>query len=136
MKIFICCSKHFYNKVKEIKETLEQKGHQITLPNSYDNLSKEEEMKLLSSKQHAQWKEDMLKLQETKIKNNEAILVLNLEKNNQKNYIGGATFLEIFKAWELNKKIFLYNEIPDNILKDELLGFQPVIINQDLNKIN
>ena len=42
MKIFICASKHLYNRVALIKETLEKKGHIITLPNSYDNPQKEE----------------------------------------------------------------------------------------------
>ncbi len=77
----------------------------------------------------------MLKLQAGKVKANDAVLVLNFEKNSQKNYIGGATFLEIFKAFELNKKIFLFNSIPDGILKDELIGMNPMIINGDLSKI-
>ncbi len=135
MKIFICTSKYLYNKVPEIKEKLEEKGHIITLPNSFDNPMKEEEMKKISKEEHSKWKSDMIKLQEEKIKNNEAILVLNYEKNNIPNYIGGSTFLEMFKAWELNKKIFLINEIPESMLKDEIIGFDPIILNNDLSKI-
>jgi len=73
--------------------------------------------------------------QEEKVRKNDAILVLNFEKNGQPNYIGGATFLEMFKAWELKKKIFLYNPLPENILRDELEIFNPVIINGRLNLI-
>ena len=36
MKIFIICSKSFYNKIPSIKEHLEQTGHEIILPNCYD----------------------------------------------------------------------------------------------------
>ena len=77
----------------------------------------------------------MIKKDKKNIEPNDAILVLNFAKNGQSNYIGGATFLEIYKAWELNKKIFLYNPIPKNILKDEITGMNPVILNKDLTKI-
>ena len=70
-----------------------------------------------------------------KIKQNDALLILNFEKHGQQNYIGGATFLEIFKAFELDKKVFLMNPIPDNIFKDELIGMNPIILNKKLSKI-
>ena len=135
MKIFICCSKHFYDKVDSIKKELEKEEHEITLPNSFDKPFMEEEVRNLGKEQHAKWKGEMLRLQEEKIRNNDSILVLNFEKNGQANYIGGATFLEMFKAWELKKELYLFNPIPDNILKDEILGFSPIIINGDLSKL-
>ncbi len=66
---------------------------------------------------------------------NDAVLVLNFEKNGQPNYVGGAAFLEMFKAFDLGRKIYLYNPIPDGILNDEITGLQPVIINRDLAKV-
>ena len=33
----------------------------------------------------------------------DAVLTLNFDKNGQKNYIGGATFLEVYDAW--NEKL-------------------------------
>ena len=56
-------------------------------------------------------------------------------KKLKKNYIGGATFLEIYDAFRLNKKIYLYNDIPEGMLYDEIQGFAPIIINGDLSKI-
>ena len=135
MKIFICTSKHLYERIPKIKEELEKSGHVICLPNSYDNPMREEEMKIIGKLEHINWKGNMIKLQKEKIEKNDAILVINMEKNEIENYIGGATFLEMFKAWELNKKIFLFNEIPSNILKDEITAFNPIIINGDLKKI-
>ncbi len=135
MKILICCSKFLYNRVPLIKEKLEKQGHMATLPNSYEEPLKEEEMKKISQEEHRRWKSDMIKLQAVKVKANDAVLVLNFDKNGQKNYIGGATFLEIFRAFELNKKIFLFNPVPEGILKDELMAMGPVIINGDLAKI-
>ncbi|MBT3984931.1 hypothetical protein HOD38_03325 [archaeon] len=133
MKIFICCSKYIYDRVLPIKQELESQGHVITLPNSFDAPMKEEEMKREGKEEHIEWKRNMMKKQEPKVRENEAILVLNLEKHGQQNYIGGATFLEIFKAFELEKKIFLYNPIPENIFQDELIAINPTVINGDLS---
>ncbi len=135
MKIYICCSKHLYHHISTIKEELEKRGHIITLPNSYDNPLQEEKIKEQSKEAHIKFKSLMLKIQGEKVKQNEAVVILNFEKKGQQNYIGGATFLEIFKAFELGKKIFLINPIPDNIFKDELIGMNPVILNKDLSKI-
>lgn len=135
MKIFIWCSRHLDDKVEPIKKELEEKGHSITFPNSYDNPLKEEEMKKISQEEHSKWKGSMIKLQDEKIQANDAILVLNFEKKGVANYIGGATFLEIYKAWDRGKKVFLLNPIPDNIFKDELIGINPTIIYGDLEKV-
>ncbi len=135
MKIMILCSKHFYGKIQNIKEFLESKGHKITLPNSHEKPSKEEEMKKLGEKNHKEFKQEMMRLHEPKIKKQDAVLVFNLEKKDIPNYIGGATFMEIVKAWELNKKIFFYNPLPKCSFTDELKAIDPVILNKDLSKI-
>jgi hypothetical protein len=136
MKIFIACSKHFYDKIPEIKEELEKAGHVITLPNSFDAPFKEEEMRKKSLEEHVIWKGEMIKKDKQNIAPNDAILVLNFKKNGEDNYIGGATFLEIYRAFEMEKKIFFYNPLPNNkYFKDELIGFNPRIINKDLSKI-
>lgn len=135
MKIFICASKHLYGHIAPIKKTLEDSGHIITLPNSYDNPLREIELKNLGPKEHSEWKASMIRAQKEKVNNNDAILVLNMEKNGHQNYIGGATFLEIYMAFEFGKKIFLYNPLPDSFIKDELLGMNPTIINGDLSLI-
>jgi len=135
MKIYICSSKHFYDRIGSIKQELERTGHKITLPNSYDNPFREEDMKKNGKEHHVEWKSRMIRLQDGKVRNNDAILVLNFEKKGQPNYIGGATFLEIFRAFDLKKKIFLFNPIPENIFTDELTAMNPTVLNQDLSKI-
>lgn len=135
MKIFVCSSKVFYPKVSPIKDELESAGHIITLPNSYINPGKELEMHAVGAKEHAQWKASMLRLQKQKVETNDAILVLNFEKNGQPNYIGGATFLEMYMAFDLGRPIFLYNDIPDGSLRDEILSFEPVVISGNLQLI-
>lgn len=136
MIIYICCSKYFYEKIPQIKEKLEQMGHSIILPNCFGDAFEEERVKSEDPQNHATWKGRMIREQNEKISKCDAILVLNFDKNGQKNYIGGATFLEMYQTWMSGKKIFLYHDIPDNILKDEIIGFSPVVINEKLEKIN
>ena len=81
----------------------------------------------------------MYKQSEDTISKMDAVLVLNLDKEKDgklfENYIGGATFLEMYDAFRLGKKIYLYNDIPDGMLYDEIEGFNPIIINGDLDLI-
>ena len=139
MKVLIICSKRFYEKITNIKNELEQKNIQIFLPNCYDDPKTEERMWNLGKEIHQEFKAQMYKQSEETIKNMDAVLVLNFDKTTnekiEKNYIGGATFLEIYDAFRLNKKIYLYNDIPEGMLYDEIQGFAPIIINGDLSKI-
>ncbi len=41
----------------------------------------------------------------------------------------------MYKAFDLGKKIYLFNPIPQNIFTDEILGMSPVVIGGDLSKI-
>ena len=140
MKIFIICSKQFYPRIPEIKTFLESKGNEIYLPNCYDDPTTEQRMWDLGEKEHQDFKARMIRKSEEKIKTMDAVLVLNFDKEKYgityKNYIGGATFLEMYDAFRFNKKIFLYNDIPEGMLFDEIDGFCPIIIHGDLNLIN
>ena len=139
MKILIICSKRFYENIPNIKKKLEQKNIQVFLPNCYDDPKTEERMWNLGREKHQEFKAQMYKQSEEIIKNMDAVLVLNFDKITdetiEKNYIGGATFLEIYEAFRLNKKIYLYNDIPEGILYDEIQGFAPIMINGDLSKV-
>lgn len=139
MKILIICSKKFYNKIPTIKKQLESNNIDVYLPNCFDDPTTEEKMWNLGKEQHQTFKAQMYKQSEETISNMDSVLVLNFDKEKDniiyKNYIGGATFLEIYDAFKLNKKIYLYNNIPEGILYDEIQGFAPIIINGDLFKI-
>ncbi len=135
MKIFIICSKSFYGQIPEIKKKLENKGHIITLPNCFDNPLEEFKYKDMGFEEHAKWKAGKIKYSEKVVSKQDAVLVLNFKKHGVPNYIGGATFLEMYEAFKLGKKIYMFNDIPDGILKDEINSFSPVLINADLNRI-
>lgn len=135
MNIFICASKHNYKHIPEIKNQLESVGHKITLPNSFDDPFIELRTKEESKEKHVNLKQKFFKDQVKKIEDNDVVLIVNFDKGEYKNYIGGATFLEMYKAFELGKKIFFYNPIPEGILEDEIVGMNPFVINGDLSLI-
>lgn len=135
MKIFLICSKSFYDRIPEIENELKQAGHVLTMPNCYGDPTTEERYKKLGPEEHTKWKGQMIEHSLNLIKDNDAVLVLNFEKNGTKNYIGGATFLEMYDAFRLGKKVFLYNDVPKGILHDEIMGFDPTVLNGDLSHI-
>ncbi len=135
MKILIICSKAFYEKIEPIKEKLEEVGNIVELPNSYYDGNVEEKAWKQGNKAHAEFKSKMLKMSRERIGNMDAVLTLNFDKNGKKNYIGGATFLELYEAFMQNKKIYLYNDIPEGMLYDEISGFSPTVINGNLDLI-
>ncbi len=139
MKLLIICSKKFYSKIEEVKKYLESKDIEIFLPNSYDDPLAEQKAWALGGGEHQKFKARMFKMSEDRISEMDAVLVLNLDKEKDgvihKNYIGGATFIEMYEAFRNGKKIYLYNDIPDGMLYDEIEGFGPIVINGDLDLI-
>lgn len=116
-KIFIACSKHFYDYIPKIKQELELMGYETILPNSYNNYMKQE-----------------------KVKECDAILVLNFNKKRGSiqgnesipNHIETTTFLEMHNAYLNNKKIFVYNSIPEDLFYNEIIKFGTKELNQNL----
>ena len=139
MKLLMICSKQFYPKIEEIKTILEKRNIEVYLPNCYDDPTTEERTWKLGKEEHQKFKAKMFKRSEELINAMDAVLVLNYDKEKDgityKNYIGGATFLEMYDAFRLGKKIYLINDIPEGMLYDEIQGFAPIIINGDLEQI-
>lgn len=140
MKILIICSKVFYDQIPMIKNSLENMWHEIFLPNCYDKPNTESEMWKLWWDCHSAFKSRMFKQSEEVIRWVDWVLVLNFDKILDgmvfKNYIGWATFLELYDAFRFWKKIFLFNDIPVWILFDEIQWFSPIVLNWNLECIN
>jgi len=128
MKILIICSKAFYKDIAPIKQKLEEMGHTIE-PDA------EKKSWALGEKEHSEFKARMFRMSAERIAEMDAVLTLNFDKNGKKDYIGGATFIELYEAFMKNKKIYLYNNIPEGMLFDEISGFSPIVINGDLNLV-
>ena len=140
MKVMIVCSTTFYDKVGPIKEQLEKNNHKVITPNCYDAPVTSDDHKKMTPEEYLDFFRNMYYESRDKICDIDAILVLNYskEKNGQTltNYIGASTFLEMYEAFMNNKKIYMINDFPDNMLLDEIKGFNPIVLNGDINKIN
>jgi len=127
----------------EIKEVLEKRGIEVIIPEGLSDYLNDPELK----KRASGW--ETLEGAERKIKNNlirgyyeeiktsDAILVVNMDKNGIKNYLGGNSFLEMGFAHVLDKPIYVLNPLPEElkVFYQELVAMQPVVINGDLSLI-
>lgn len=140
MKITICGSLKFIKEMKEVKEKLEELGHEVLVPLSAEmNQDKDywNDLKLNNFDKFLSDKGERMAGHFDKVKSSDAILVLNYDKNGKKNYIGGNTLIEIAIAFEHGKKIFLLNPVPkDSPYVEELESMKPVIIGGDLETMS
>jgi hypothetical protein len=147
MKITICGSIAFFDNMLKVKSELESLGHEVKTPPTTitDNAGKQisveryyEIRKTETDPTSWVWNTKTIAIQNhfDKIYWSDAILVLNYDKNQIKNYIGANTFLEMGVAFYLKKPIYLFNNIPQQENTEEILGLKPIQINQDLSKIS
>ncbi len=136
MRIGISGSMQFTEKMIEARDNLLALGHNAYVT-SYagafigKTIEEKESIKLDQKRT-----DDVIKEYWDLMQGGDAILVLNFEKHNMPNYIGGNTLMEIGFAHVLGQKIFLWNPIPDqSYCKHEIESVHPVIINGDLSLI-
>ena len=136
MKIVICGSMTASKEMIEAETKLKELGHEIILPeftHQYAAMDTIEKIHKESARNKVEY--DLIKGYFEKIKNNDAVLVANVERKGVKGYIGGNSFLEMGFAFVLNKPIYLLHEIPDINYKDEIEAMTPIILNGDFLKI-
>ncbi|MEK7583917.1 MAG: hypothetical protein AAB490_01620 [Patescibacteria group bacterium] len=148
MTIAIVASIDFTPKIQEVADRLSKDGHKVDIPFTSQRIINGELTleEFIAEKEKngdglfrkaamRKIKDDVIIRYYNKIKECDAILVLNLEKKGITNYIGGNALIEIAFAHVLGKKIYLLNDIPDILYTDEIIAMQPIIINGDLSKI-
>lgn len=129
MRIAICGSIAFAKEILETQKILEARGLSAVAPK---DILKYAEGGVNHEDKWAKIEGDVIKDYFEEIKKSDAILVLNKDKNNIKNYIGGNSLIEMAEAYVFNKKIFLLNPIPKLNYSDEIEAMKPIIINGDL----
>lgn len=140
--ITICSSASFYKEVVEISYQLKKLGFRVKIPGVANIMKKTGNYKVedykhwLKDKNLYHLKKKLMKVHFKKIMDAHAILVVNLEKNGIKGYIGGNGLLEMFLAYQNKKPIFVWEETDKkSILIEEILSLDPIFINHDLAKI-
>ncbi len=143
MKIAICGSLNFTHEIKRIADELLKLNFDVHIPISSEKILQGEFSldEIKQEKENGKFADRAIKYDSIReywkiIKESDAILIANFDKNSIKNYIGGNSFLEMGFAHILNKPIYLLNDIPSMIYTDEIRAMQPIVINGDLFKIN
>lgn len=146
MKITICASIMFQDKVLLLKSELEKLRHEVKIwplkvKNEKGELIPVQEYYQIrrKAKNDEKWvwdrKAEAILKHFDKINWSDAVLVANYDKNSIKGYIGGNTLMEMGLALFLKKKIYLLNQVPEVSYKEEILGVKPVLLGSDLTKI-
>lgn len=139
MKITICGSLKFADRMKIIQKYLEGKGCQVLMPQSI--IEGQSKGYFISLKEECpskfvEFAGGRIKLHANKINESDSILVLNYEKDGKENYIGPNTFLEMGFAFLAGKKIFTINPLPKDDKHDELIAMNSICLNNNLEKID
>lgn len=135
MKITVCGSMYFAREMLEVKSSLEKMGHTVSVPSDTHDCIENPDLNM--SLEHC-LKTNVQKECFDNVIKNDAILVLNYDKNGVKNYIGGATLMEIGIAQAHDKNIFLLHPVPE--IKDlryalEIQIAKPIVLNGNLDLI-
>lgn len=136
MKIGIIGSMQHTEKMLEAREELNKLGHQAFVTDLHTAFIGKTDGEKEAIKLHQKNNMDAIREFWREMQEADAVLVMNLDKNGIKNYIGGNTLMEIGFAHVLNQKIFLLNPIPEiPHYKTEIEAVKPTIINGDLSLI-
>lgn len=140
--ITICCSCSFYEPAVQIAKELKKLGFKAVLPQTARKMAKDGNF---NDKKYKVWlkdqsqyflKEKLMKDHFKKIEQSDGVLIINLEKNGVKGYIGGNTLMEMTVAFYLKKSIFILNDSSENkLFQEEILGMFPHFLNGDVNNL-
>lgn len=137
MKIGIIGSMHFSEKMIEVANELKNIGHEPILSNFIHTFIGKNNTEKEAIKIEQKITENAMKRDWESMKEADALLVINLERHGIENYIGGNTLFELAAGYFSNKKIYLYNPIPDiELYRSELEAVGPTILYGDVSKIS
>ena len=141
MKIYVLGSNHFMKEMVECKNKLCALGYDGWIHPHYEAMVRGEMPKHLARLKNGEQailkrENNYLKVHYQHIQESDAILIVNLEKNGARNYIGGNALIEMGQAHVNDKKIFLLGDIPaDSSYVDEITAMNPICLYGDLKNI-
>ena len=135
-KVIICGSISAAEEILEAKKQLEQMGHEVEIPKGVKSLELRNRTEV-STEEKAEDKVsgDLIRGYFEKMKNYDAVLVVNPEKRGVQGYIGGNTLIEMAFAHVLGKQLYTLYALPEVSYSAEIIAMQPVVLRGDLSKI-
>lgn len=136
MKIGVAGSMQFTDEMIRACEELEKMGHTVFMSSFKDRYSGKSAQEIEEIKLEDKYNNDAIREFWKPMQDADALVVLNYDKHEIKNYIVGNAFLEMGFAHVLNQKIYLLNPIPDMpYYGTEIIAMKPVVLNGDLSKV-
>src|SRR3989344_7824617 len=106
MRIGIIGSMQFTDKMVEIRDKLISLGHEAFVTDLHKAMIGKDYEEIEKIKLEQKFNQDAIREFWRAMQGADAVLVLNLDKNGIKNYVGGNTLMGIGFAHVLNQKVF------------------------------
>ncbi|HSW79496.1 MAG TPA: hypothetical protein VLG47_01845 [Candidatus Saccharimonadales bacterium] len=139
--ITICSSSSFYKQANDLQEELEKMGYEVLVPNMAtamkleNNYERKFYQPWLDDPTQYDVKADLMRGHFDKVAKADAVLIINGEKNGQKNYIGGNVLMEMGLAFHLGLPIYIFYDVPEESkLMEEIRGMLPILMKGDVQK--
>lgn len=142
MKIYVLGSTSFMHEMVQARDELIELGLDGWIHPDYEAFVRGEKKEILdrvAQGEHAAVKRenDYLRVHYKHILESDAVLIVNLEKNGIKNYIGGNALIEMGQAYVNDKVIFLYTDIPRELpYAAEIECMDPICLHGELKNID
>lgn len=140
--ITICASAYFYKDVIEFEKKLKKLGFSVKIPFIARKMQRSNDFDVakirtwLTNPDDYKIKTKLMKEHFKKVINCDAILVINNEKRGIKGYIGGNVLLEMLVAFLNKKKIFVLNDISNELtIAEEVYGLEPIFLKGNLESL-
>jgi len=141
MKIYVLGSTTFRTEMVETKNRLSELGYDAWIHPHYEEFADGKRKKHLArwengEKAALKRENDYFREHYKNILKSDAILIVNLEKNTIKNYIGGNVLIEMGQAYVNDKAIYFLNGMPKGLpYMDEIEAMDVVCLHGDLSHI-
>ena len=138
MKIYVLGSSHFYKEMVACKDQLCALGYDGWIHPDYEAFARGDKQDIVErwrNGERAAIKRENNYLHEhyENILASDAVLIVNLEKQGVKNYIGGNVLMEMGQAYVNHKRIFFLNGMPTGLsYMDEIEAMDPICLNGNL----
>ena len=142
MRIYVLGSSHFRKEMVDCKNRLCELGYEGIIHPDYEAFvrgEKQDIVKRWEKGERAAIKRENNYLHEhyKGILESDAVLIVNIEKNGIKNYIGGNVLMEMGQAYVNNKKIYFLNDMPTSLpYMDEIEAMNPICLHGSLTNID
>ncbi len=141
MKITVCGSISFAEKLVDIYKKLKEMGHEPLMHEHMFRLVDGTAPQLEDSRNRVENSEikrkyDFIRAWYRMIVDSDAVLICNFDKDGIRNYVGGNSLMEMGFAHVNDKKVFLLNPVPDVSYRDEIEATVDEVINGDLKRIS